>query len=212
MKIYLKDKLLKAAAVLAAVIISVSLLAACAEAPEQTAPQETAQPQQVQLVSQADAEDTPDEDTLSTEVSEEKAEAEPEVKPADDEYDEDTVQQLSQLDALLADIRANVWIGTAGSSLRAAQEAVKLMNWSVNTPLNDEQIADCVKGYISGLSEDEAAEFEMQLDSVDGMYKLLLEGGQEELMDDAGITESDIPFGSDSIEAVESIMRAAGLR
>lgn len=185
----MKNKnLVKAAALLAAIVMSVSLLAACAEAQD---------PSAAGQVSSAVTEDA------GSETAE---------QPVDYVDEEETIQQLAQLDDVLASIRENVQIGTAGASLKTAREAVNVMQWSVNTPLSDAQIEAFVTDYISGLTEDEAAEFEMQLMAVDSTCQLLLEGGQEDLMSDAGISATDIPFGSDSIDALESIMKAAGLR
>ena len=112
---------------------------------------------------------------------------------------------------ILDEIDADVTVGTAGSSLLAVQAAVKLLDWGVNTGLDTDEISTAASAWLSAKNEDRT-ECLQKLKLVDDAYQKLLTDEARELMDSAGCAEVEIAWGSEPVEPVEAIMRAAGLR
>ena len=112
---------------------------------------------------------------------------------------------------ILDEIDRNVTIGTAGSSLLAVQEAVKLLDWGVNTGLGTDEISDAASTWLAAKNND-LADCLKKLELVDEAYRKLLTDEARELLDSAGCEDVEITWGSDPVEPVEAIMQAAGLR
>ena len=112
---------------------------------------------------------------------------------------------------ILDEIDASVTIGTAGSSLLAVQAAVKLLDWGVNTGLDTDEIGDAASTWLAARNDD-LADHLQKLALVDEAYRKLLTDEARELLDSAGCAETEITWGSEAVEPVEAIMRAAGLR
>ena len=112
---------------------------------------------------------------------------------------------------ILDDIDRNVTIGTAGSSLRAVQEAAKLLYWGENTGLSADGISDAASTWLAARNND-LTDCLKKLELVDDAYRKLLTDKAQELLDCAGCKDVEITWGSDPIEPVEAIMQAAGLR
>lgn len=112
---------------------------------------------------------------------------------------------------ILDEIDRNVTIGTAGSSLLAVQEAVKLLDWGENTGLGADEISDAASTWLAAKNND-LADCLKKLELVDEAYRKLLTDEARELLDSAGCGEVEITWGSDPVEPVEAIMQAAGLR
>lgn len=102
-------------------------------------------------------------------------------------------------------------IGTAGSSLLAVQEAVKLLDWGENTGLGADEISDAASTWLAARNND-LTDCLKKLELVDEAYRKLLTDEARELLDSAGCGEVEITWGSDPAEPVEAIMQAAGLR
>ena len=112
---------------------------------------------------------------------------------------------------ILDEIDQNVTIGTSGSSLLAVQEAVKLLDWGMNTGLATDEISDAASTWLAA-KNDILTDCLKKLELVDDAYQKLLTGEARELLDSAGCAEVEITWGSDPVEPVEAIMQAAGLR
>ena len=112
---------------------------------------------------------------------------------------------------ILDEIDRNVTIGTAGSSLLAVQEAVKLLDWGVNTGLGADEISDAASTWLAARNNDLTVCLK-KLELVDEAYRKLLTGEARELLDSAGCEGVEVTWGSDPVEPVEAIMQAAGLR
>ena len=112
---------------------------------------------------------------------------------------------------ILDEIDRNVTIGTAGSSLLAVQEAVKLLDWGVNTGLGTDEISDAASTWLDARNND-LTDCLKKLELVDEAYRKLLTDEARELLDSAGCEDVEITWGSDPVEPVEAIMQAAGLR
>ena len=112
---------------------------------------------------------------------------------------------------ILDEIDRNVTIGTAGSSLRAVQEAAKLLYWGENTGLSADEISDAASTWLAARNND-LTDCLKKLELVDDAYRKLLTDKAQELLDCAGCKDVEITWGSDPIEPVEAIMQTAGLR
>lgn len=112
---------------------------------------------------------------------------------------------------ILDEIDRNVTIGTAGSSLLAVQEAVKLLDWGVNTGLGADEISDAASTWLAARNND-LTDCLKKLELVDEAYRKLLTDEARELLDSAGCEDVEITWGGDPVEPVEAIMQAAGLR
>ena len=112
---------------------------------------------------------------------------------------------------ILDEIDRNVTIGTAGSSLRAVQEAAKLLYWGENTGLRADEISDAASTWLAARNND-LTDCLKKLELVDDAYRKLLTDKARELLDCAGCKDVEITWGSDPVEPVEAIMQAAGLR
>ena len=112
---------------------------------------------------------------------------------------------------ILDEIDRNVTIGTAGSSLLAVQEAVKLLDWGVNTGLGADEISGAASTWLAAKNND-LTDCLKKLELVDEAYRKLLTDEARELLDSAGCEVVEVTWGSDPVEPVETIMQAAGLR
>ena len=112
---------------------------------------------------------------------------------------------------ILDEIDRNVTIGTAGSSLRAVQEAAKLLYWGENTGLGADEISDAASTWLAAKNND-LTDCLKKLELVDDAYRKLLTDKARELLDCAGCKNVEITWGRDPVEPVEAIMQAAGLR
>lgn len=102
--------------------------------------------------------------------------------------------------------------GTAGSSLRAVQAAVRLLDWGVNTGLDTEEIRQATVNWLADKGNDDQAAFAQKLELVDDAYNRLREGNARELLDEAGCQDTEIFWGSDPVAPIEAVMDAVGLR
>ena len=112
---------------------------------------------------------------------------------------------------ILDEIDTSVTVGTSGSSLLAVQAAVKLLDWGENTGLDTDEISAAASTWLAAKNND-LTNCLKKLELVDETYQKLLTGEARELLDSAGCEDVEITWGSDSVEPVEAIMQAAGLR
>ena len=109
-------------------------------------------------------------------------------------------------------IDEEVMPGTAGSSLRAVQAAVQLLDWGVHTGLDTEEIRQATVDWLANKGNDEQVAFAQKLELVDDACNRLREENARELLDEAGCQDTEIFWGSDPVAPIEAIMDAAGLR
>ena len=112
---------------------------------------------------------------------------------------------------ILDEIDTSVTVGTSGSSLLAVQAAAKLLDWGVNTGLDTDEISEAASTWLAARNDD-LTECLQKLELVEDAYQKLLTGEARELLDSAGCADVEITWGSDPVEPVEAILRAAGLR
>lgn len=112
---------------------------------------------------------------------------------------------------ILDDIDENVTPGISGSSLRAIQTAVRLLDWGVNTGLGADEIGEAASTWLAAKGDDLTLCIE-KLELVDDAYQRLLTEDADELLDVAGCGDIHRFWGSEPVESIEAIMQAAGLR
>lgn len=137
------------------------------------------------------------------------------VEPAetDEPADEDeNAASLRELEALLEEFATKVQAGSAGSSLKAAAEAARLMDWAAATPLDEAAISAAAESYLAALGESARAEYLMQIAALDSMCTRLMQPDQEGLLETAGVTECGYPWGDAPTRAIEAVMTALGQR
>lgn len=182
------------------VCVTVFSLCACSsKAPEATpSPVETAAPEADLEVAEATSETAgPSPETL-------KAEASP--TPTEE------VKESVSLDALMADFATDIQAGSAGSSLKAVKQAVRLMDWGTTTKMTTDEIFKTVEKFYSGLDAAAAAEYNEQIGLLLSTYETLLTEGQEDLLESAGCTGTAYLWGGEPIPAVEAFFEATGIR
>ena len=149
----------------------------------------------------------PEETTAASETTAE-IQPTPTAAPETAAAESQLVLELPILDV----IDEEVMPGTAGSSLRAVQAAVQLLDWGVHTGLDTEEIRQATVDWLANKGNDEQVAFAQKLELVDDACNRLREGNARELLDEAGCQDTEIFWGSDPVAPIEAIMDAAGLR
>lgn len=116
---------------------------------------------------------------------------------------------LEELELMLDDFGTRIQTGSAGSSLKAAAQAARMMDWALATPLSEEVIYSAAQAHLAPMDDAALTEYLMQIYSLDGAYQQLLQPGQEGLLEAAGVTDCGYPWGAEPLGAVEALM--AGL-
>ncbi len=125
--------------------------------------------------------------------------------------DDAKTQQADILSALLVDIKGNVEVGSAGSSLKAVPYAVSLLDWASSSTLSQEEITAIVNEMLNTVSGDEsaAAEYNEQLGLVNADCQVLLSDDAQELLSEAGCTDVDTAAWSEQTAGVLGLVMAA---
>ena len=122
-------------------------------------------------------------------------------------------QQADVLSALLVDIKGNVEVGSAGSSLKAVPYAAALLNWASSSTLSQEEIDVIVSEILNTVSGDEsaAAEYAEQLGLVNADCQVLLSDDAEELLNEAGCADVNTDWSEQTAGVLGLVMAAAGV-
>lgn len=152
----------------------------------------------------------PEETTAVSETTQPTAETPPAPTGATETANPETQPALEL--PILDVIDEEVMPGTAGSSLRAVQAAVQLLDWGVHTGLDTEEIRQAAVDWLADKGNDEQTTFAQKLELVDDACNRLREENARELLDEAGCQDTEIFWSSDPVEPIEAIMDAAGLR
>lgn len=122
-------------------------------------------------------------------------------------------QQADVLSALLVDIKGNVEVGSAGSSLKAVPYAAALLNWASSSTLSQEEIDVIVSEILNTVSGDEsaAAEYAEQLGLVNADCQVLLSDDAEELLNEAGCADVNANWSEQTAGVLGLVMAAAGV-
>jgi predicted small lipoprotein YifL len=122
------------------------------------------------------------------------------------------VPEADPLEGLLSELVNNIQPGSAGCSLRAVSEAVKFIDWGMNAAISEDEIFSLVEIYMGSLSDDDRYMLTEALEALDDSYQQLLSSSRDELLDEAGCGDAECSWGSEPVAAVESLMKAAGIR
>ena len=124
--------------------------------------------------------------------------------------DDAKTQQADVLSAILVDIKGNVEVGSAGSSLKAAPYAVSLLDWASSSTLSQE-ITAIVNDMFSTIPADDSAadEYNEQLGLVNADCQVLLSDDAQELLSEAGCTDVDTAAWSEQTAGVLGLVMAA---
>lgn len=152
----------------------------------------------------------PEETTAVSETTQPTAETPPAPTGAPETANPETQPALEL--PILDVIDEEVMPGTAGSSLRAVQAAVQLLDWGVHTGLDTEEIRQAAVGWLADKGNDEQTAFAQKLELVDDACNRLREENARELLEEAGCQDTEIFWDSDPVAPIEAIMDAAGLR
>ena len=113
------------------------------------------------------------------------------------------------LEAILPDV-LKVGPGSAGSSLRAAAVAARLLDWGMATALSDDEIYSAMGCWLDTLNDEDFMLFRESFYSVyDASYDLRGEYG-EGLLSDAGVENSAYPWNDRAVRAMEMLCYGRG--
>ena len=101
--------------------------------------------------------------------------------------------------------------GSSGCSLRAVQQAVKLLDWGVATGMNIDEIAARTSAFIQTMDGAVTESYIEQLTILYETYRQLLTEGQESLLESAGCADTAYPWGGTPIAGIEAIFETAGV-
>ena len=127
--------------------------------------------------------------------------------------DDAKTQQADVLSAILVDIKGNVEVGSAGSSLKAVPYAAALLNWASSSTLSQEEITAIVNDMFSTIPADDsaAAEYAAQLGLVNADCQVLLSDDAEELLNEAGCADVNTDWSEQTAGVLGLVMAAAGV-
>lgn len=125
--------------------------------------------------------------------------------------DDAKTQQADVLSSILVDIKGNVEVGSAGSSLKAVPYAVSLLDWASSSTLSQEEITAIVNDMFSTIPADDSAadEYNEQLGLVNADCQVLLSDDAQELLSEAGCTDVDTAAWSEQTAGVLGLVMAA---
>ena len=115
---------------------------------------------------------------------------------------EDGAEFEDMLSLFGTEIRA----GSAGCSLRAVQQAVKLMDWGVSTRMSEERITERAKLFLSAMDRAAAEDYMSQAELLADSYRQLLGGDRDALLETAGCADEADRLGTEPIPAVEALL------
>lgn len=115
------------------------------------------------------------------------------------------------LEAILTDV-LSVYPGAAGSSLRGAACAARLLDWGMATPLNDDEIYSATGCFLDTLGDKDLLLFFESLDTVYNMGYDLKGENAEGLLSDAGVQNSAWPWNDQAFHAMEMVYLGCGAR
>ena len=121
----------------------------------------------------------------------------------------------AELSALLGELRETVSIATAGSSLRSAAMAARLLDWAEGAELTDEEILAALAPWLGELDDGVPADFSEQLAAVDGAIQSLEEMDEARargFLADAGCEDCGYPWSAHARQLAERLMVLAGVR
>lgn len=151
--------------------------------------------------------------TESSSAAESSAVSE-EIESTSEPAPEEVADTDEDLGVILAEINENIHEGEAGSSLKIAQVAADVLDFTMRTELDADAIRAQTEAYFSALSEDEKMEYPNKVLLMGETIYTLREnanGAAPEILDSAGITDSGYPWTEDAFEKTVAIQQGCGL-
>ena len=112
-----------------------------------------------------------------------------------------------EVSAQLDDIAA-VEVGTAGSSLKSAAAASRLLDWAAETTLSADEISSAAAAWRDGIDGDAADMLEGQVQSVLNSIDTITAADGQSLLETAGVTDSGYPWDSNAVEVARTLLNA----
>lgn len=126
--------------------------------------------------------------------------------------DTTTVDETEKADliSILDDIRDNMEVGTAGSSLKAVPYGAKLLDWSTDTTMDAKAVKEIVAEWLGGQDSDKLAEINEQLTLAVSTAQALTGENGKELMDSAGFDSENYPWTDAKTDIINEALNAVG--
>ena len=115
-----------------------------------------------------------------------------------------------KLISVLVDIRDNMEVGTAGSSLKAVPFGAELLDWSIDTTMNAHETKQVVAEWLSEQDSDKLAEINEQLMLAGNTAVALIGESGKELMESAGFESENYPWTDAKTDIINSVMNGVG--
>lgn len=118
-----------------------------------------------------------------------------------------SLQDSSELTAILDAIRENVFPGTAGCSLTAVPYTVRLLDWSKTAGIRESELQASLSGWLQGKDTEEIAR---QFTLIADTYAALMGDTAPDLLDSAGCPTDSWPWPDSCRMVMRTILEAAG--
>ena len=118
--------------------------------------------------------------------------------------------EKAYLISILDDIRDNMEVGTAGSSLKAVPFGAELLDWSIDTTMNANETKQVVAEWLSEQDSDKLAEINEQLMLAGNTAVALIGESGKELMESAGFESENYPWTDAKTDIINSVMNGVG--
>jgi hypothetical protein len=122
-----------------------------------------------------------------------------------------TDAELEAMNQAIEYVYTTAEVGTAGSSLKCADAAGYLLEWSESNSVDPETIKQQAYDYITG-NYDDAADFKKQMDATYEQVLVLAKGDDNAkgLLTDAGMDQAyDFPWNNKDLDVIKAIKDAA---
>ncbi len=118
--------------------------------------------------------------------------------------------EKAYLISILDDIRDNMEVGTAGSSLKAVPYGAKLLDWSLDPTMDAKAVKDVVTEWLGEQDSDKLAEINEQLMLAVSTAQALTGENGKELMESAGFESENYPWSDAKTDIISEALNAVG--
>ena len=118
--------------------------------------------------------------------------------------------EKAYLISILDDIRDNMEVGTAGSSLKAVPFGAKLLDWSLDPTMDAKAVKDVVAEWLSEQDSDKLAEINEQLMLAVNTAQALTGESGKDLMESAGFESENYPWSDAKTDIINEVLNAVG--
>lgn len=118
--------------------------------------------------------------------------------------------EKAYLISILDDIRDNMEVGTAGSSLKAVPFGAELLDWSLDPTMDAKAVKDVVAEWLGEQDSDKLAEINEQLMLAVNTAQALTGESGKELMESAGFESENYPWSDAKTDIISEALNAVG--